>query len=89
MTILESHEIAGVALLQADDGTTEAGRGVLDVDVVLAAGLAVAGTVPVVIEVATVLNPLILLLVVGLIGAAAALRRVITVDPMNALAGAR
>lgn len=63
--------------------------GLIGATVAVAAGLAVAGTVPVVIEVATVLNPLILLLVVGLIGAAAALRRVITVDPMNALAGAR
>lgn len=57
--------------------------------VAVAAGLAVIGTVPVVIEVTTVLNPLILLLVVGLLGAAAALRRVISVDPMNALAGVR
>lgn len=63
--------------------------GLVGAGVALAAGLAVAGTVPVVMAVSTVLTPLFLLLVVGLIGAAAALRRVITVDPMNALAGVR
>lgn len=62
---------------------------------VIGGGVAVLGgwlasrAVPVVIDPATVLPPLLLLIVIGLIGAAASLRRVATVDPMTALAGVR
>ncbi|WP_446665842.1 ABC transporter permease [Flexivirga sp. B27] len=52
-------------------------------------GMLAAGQVPVVIEVGTVLVPFALMVLVGLLGATAALRRVVTVDPMTALAGAR
>jgi len=55
----------------------------------LGLGVAVSGQVPVVISVATVAVPFGLMVVVGLVGAMAALRRVVTVDPMTALAGAR
>lgn len=55
----------------------------------LALGLAVRGQVPVVIDVSTVAAPFALMVAVGLLGATAALRRVVTVDPMTALAGAR
>ncbi len=46
-------------------------------------------SVPLVIDVSTVAVPFLLMIVVGLVGAAAALRRVVTVDPMTALAGVR
>lgn len=52
-------------------------------------GLAVRDSVPVVIDAATVAVPFGLMLLVGLVGAAAALKRVVTVDPLTALAGAR
>lgn len=52
-------------------------------------GLAARGQVPVVIDFATVAVPFGLMVAVGLVGAMAALRRVVTVDPMTALAGAR
>lgn len=55
----------------------------------LGLGLLANGQVPVVIEVSTVLVPFGLMVAVGLLGATAALRRVVTVDPMTALAGAR
>ena len=55
----------------------------------LALGLAVRGQVPVVIDLTTVAVPFGLMVAVGLLGATAALRRVVTVDPMTALAGAR
>jgi putative ABC transport system permease protein len=52
-------------------------------------GMAVRDQVPVVIDPSTVAVPFGLMVVVGLLGATAALRRVVTVDPMTALAGAR
>ncbi|MBB2893868.1 FtsX-like permease family protein [Flexivirga oryzae] len=55
----------------------------------LGLGLAARGNVPVVIDFATVAVPFGLMVAVGLVGAVAALRRVVTVDPMTALAGAR
>ncbi|MBZ2198807.1 ABC transporter permease [Ruania sp. N2-46] len=57
----------------------------------LAAGLgAVAATVvPFVLGPATVLLPAALLVVLGLVGAAASLRRIATVDPLTALGAAR
>ncbi|MFC6704508.1 FtsX-like permease family protein [Flexivirga alba] len=55
----------------------------------LALGLAVRGQVPVVIDLSTVAVPFGLMIAVGLLGATTALRRVVTVDPMTALAGAR
>lgn len=55
----------------------------------LGLGLLAEGQVPVVIEIGTVLVPFGLMVAVGLLGATAALRRVVTVDPMTALAGAR
>lgn len=54
-----------------------------------ALGLAVRGQVPVVIDLGTVVVPFALMVAVGLLGATAALRRVVTVDPLTALAGAR
>lgn len=63
--------------------------GVLGAAASVAAGLAVGGRVPIVIEARTVVQPFVLLVAVGLIGAVAALRRVVTVDPMAALGGAR
>lgn len=55
----------------------------------LGIALLAQGQVPVVIEVGTVLVPFGLMVAVGLLGATAALRRVMTVDPMTALAGGR
>ncbi|HWC22894.1 MAG TPA: ABC transporter permease [Flexivirga sp.] len=55
----------------------------------LGLGVLAAGEVPVVIDPGTVLVPFALMVAVGLVGATAALRRVVTVDPMTALAGAR
>lgn len=55
----------------------------------LALGAVARGSVPLVIDVSTVAVPFLLMIVVGLVGAAAALRRVVTVDPMTALAGVR
>lgn len=55
----------------------------------LGLGVLAAGQVRVVIEVGTVLIPFALMVAVGLLGATAALRRVVTVDPMTALAGTR
>lgn len=55
----------------------------------LGVGLAIRNQVPVVIDVATIAVPFGLMVLIGLLGATAALRRVVTVDPMTALAGAR
>lgn len=55
----------------------------------LGLGVLAEGQVPVVIDAGTVLVPFGLMVAVGLLGATAALRRVVTVDPMTALAGAR
>ena len=63
--------------------------GALGAVVAVLAGLAVGGRVPIVIDPKTVAVPLLLLVAVGLVGAVAALRRVVTVDPMTALAGVR
>ncbi|MFC6151665.1 MULTISPECIES: FtsX-like permease family protein [Mumia] len=54
-----------------------------------AAGLAVSSKVPFVVDASTTLGPLLLLVVLGLAGAAAALRRVVNVDPLTALGGSR
>lgn len=55
----------------------------------LGVGLAVRNQVPVVIDLTTIAVPFGLMVLVGLLGATAALRRVVSVDPMTALAGAR
>ncbi|MBD2759392.1 ABC transporter permease [Yimella sp. cx-573] len=52
-------------------------------------GWAASSRVPMVIDAATVVPSLLLILLVGLVGATLALRRVVTVDPLEALAGAR
>ncbi|MGH1564844.1 ABC transporter permease [Mumia sp. DW29H23] len=54
-----------------------------------AAGLAVSSQVPFVVDASTTLVPLLLLVALGLVGAAAAVRRVATVDPLTALGGSR
>lgn len=55
----------------------------------LVIGFFARNSVPLVIDISTVAVPFVLMIVVGLLGAAAALRRVVTVDPMTALAGVR
>lgn len=55
----------------------------------LGLGIAARNQVPVVIDLSTVAAPFGLMVLVGLLGATAALRRVATVDPMTALSGAR
>ncbi|GAB3581341.1 ABC transporter permease [Calidifontibacter terrae] len=57
--------------------------------VALGIGFFARRSVPLVISLSTVAVPFLLMIVVGLVGAAAALRRVVTVDPMTALAGVR
>lgn len=52
-------------------------------------GALATGTVPFVLDLSTVLVPTGLLIVLGLVGAAASLRRVTTVDPLTALGSAR
>lgn len=52
------------------------------------AGLLVTGTVPFVVSVGTVLLPLGLIVVLGMVGAAVAVRHITAVDPLTALAGA-
>jgi putative ABC transport system permease protein len=54
----------------------------------VAGGLA-GRVVPFVVSPSTTLAPLLALLVVGLAGAAAALRRITSVDPLTALGAAR
>ena len=62
---------------------------------VLGAGLATglgalaAGVVPFVLDAATVLVPIGLLIVLGLLGAAVSLRQIVSVDPLTALGSAR
>lgn len=52
-------------------------------------GLLVRQSVPVVVAPSTIVVPFLLMIAVGLVGAATAVRRVVRVDPMIALAGAR
>lgn len=58
---------------------------------ILAAGLGalVAGTVPFVLDVATILYPAVVMIVLGGVGAALSIRRITAVDPLNALGSAR
>ncbi|MCB1245760.1 MAG: ABC transporter permease [Acidimicrobiia bacterium] len=55
----------------------------------LAVGAVVAGTVPFVSDLATTLYPLAVMVVIGLIGAALAVRSITNVDPLTALGGTR
>lgn len=57
----------------------------------LAAGLgaAVGGTVPFVLEPATVLVPALIMIALGAVGAALSIRRITSVDPLTALGSAR
>ncbi|MFG3253567.1 ABC transporter permease [Streptomyces sp. NPDC048172] len=52
-------------------------------------GAAVSGTVPFVLDAATVLVPAAVLIVLGVAGAALAIRRITAVDPLTALGSAR
>lgn len=52
-------------------------------------GLVARQAVPFVVDTSTTLTPLLMLVAVGMVGAAAALRRVTTVDPITALGAAR
>ncbi|WP_370614657.1 ABC transporter permease [Mumia sp. Pv 4-285] len=54
-----------------------------------ASGLAVSSQVPFVVDASTTLGPLLLLVALGLLGAAAALGRIAAVDPLTALGGSR
>jgi putative ABC transport system permease protein len=53
--------------------------------IVIAAGLAISGSLPFLMSPWTTLAPAVLLIAVGLIGAAFALRTVTTSDPLTAL----
>lgn len=57
--------------------------------VVLAVGTAAAGRVPFVLDLATLALPLLILNVLGIAGAALAVRRVTSIDPLTALGSAR
>ncbi len=52
-------------------------------------GILVAGSVPFVLSLATVLVPALALVVLGLLGAALSIRRITSVDPLTALGSAR
>lgn len=52
-------------------------------------GLLAAGTVPFVLDVATVAVPVLSLVALGLLGAAVSLRQIVSVDPLTALGSAR
>ncbi|MEV6240431.1 FtsX-like permease family protein [Lentzea sp. NPDC051838] len=54
-----------------------------------AIGAAVEGTVPFLLEPATVLTPAVTTILLGALGAALAVRRVVTVDPLTALGSVR
>lgn len=73
----------GQALVILVLGTT------LGISLVVAAGLAVRGTVPFLLSPWTTVAPAVLMLAVGLIGAAFALRSVTTSDPLTALGSNR
>jgi len=57
----------------------------------LAAGLGtlVGDSIPFVVDLSTTVVPLVLLVLIGMVGAAAAIRRISTVDPITALGAAR
>ncbi|MEV5596597.1 ABC transporter permease [Streptomyces sp. NPDC052496] len=54
-----------------------------------AAGAAVGGTVPFVLDPATVLVPALIMIALGAVGAALSIRRITAVDPLTALGSAR
>ncbi|MEE6287955.1 ABC transporter permease [Georgenia sp. MJ173] len=57
--------------------------------IVAGLGLLVGGAVPFVLSVATTLLPAVVLIVLGVLGAALAIRRITSVDPLTALGSAR
>jgi putative ABC transport system permease protein len=57
--------------------------------IVIAAGIAIAGSLPFLMSPWTTLAPAVVLIVVGLVGAAFALRTVTTSDPLTALGSNR
>ncbi|MFH8407698.1 ABC transporter permease [Streptomyces sp. NPDC018019] len=57
--------------------------------VAAAVGAAVGGTVPFVLEPATVLVPALIMIALGAVGAALSIRRITAVDPLTALGSAR
>lgn len=57
--------------------------------IVVGLGLLVGGTVPFVLSVTTTLLPAAVLIVLGVLGAALAIRRITSVDPLTALGSAR
>lgn len=62
---------------------------VLGAGVAAGLGALAAGVVPFVLDAATVLVPIGLLIVLGLLGAAVSLRQIVSVDPLTALGSAR
>ena len=62
---------------------------VLGAGVATGLGVLAAGVVPFVLDAATVLVPMGLLIVLGLLGAAVSLRQIVSVDPLTALGSAR
>lgn len=62
---------------------------VLGAGVATGLGVLATGVVPFVLDAATVLVPVALLIVLGLLGAAVSLRQIVSVDPLTALGSAR
>ncbi len=54
-----------------------------------ALGAAIRGSIPFVVDLSTTVLPLVLLVVIGMLGAVVAIRRIATVDPITALGAAR